>query len=430
MAARLRAHQGADAAAAPRRRGRLGGSARRARAPAPRVPADPRGGGPARAARRGAPQPIRAAAISRSTRRRPRRRSRSRSPSCSPRWTACCALAREPDLHDVVPRALDVDGAMAVIAALLALRDALPLVRRRRARRRAVAGAVGAARPARTRAPRGAHAPPAPSFRLCGDRACRRWPGCLKPRCSRAAAPWRPTSSRRSIPRRRPPRSRWRSTRSASATTPTGHGVELIELAGGWQILTRAEYTETIERAQLASRPHRLSAAALETLALIAYRQPLGRLEIEEIRGVSVGGMLKTLLERGLIDVVARGEGLGRPLLYGTTPALPRAVRAAPSRRTAARRRAGDRAPRRTAGRWSDRRDDAHPAGARARRRRVAAPRRGARRRRTRAGERRAGAARADRRSRRTTRSCVDGTPVARSPPPCSGSCSTSRRAS
>jgi segregation and condensation protein B len=101
-----------------------------------------------------------------------------------------------------------------------------------------------------------------------------------------------------------------------------GHGVELMELAGGWQILTRAEYTETIERAQLASRPHRLSAAALETLALIAYRQPLGRLEIEEIRGVSVGGMLKTLLERGLIDVVARGEGLGRPLMYGTTPAF------------------------------------------------------------------------------------------------------------
>jgi segregation and condensation protein B len=96
--------------------------------------------------------------------------------------------------------------------------------------------------------------------------------------------------------------------------------VELLEVAGGWQVLTRAEYTETIERAQLAARPHRLSAAALETLALIAYRQPLGRLEIEEIRGVSVGGMLKTLLERGLIDVVARGEGLGRPLLYGTTP--------------------------------------------------------------------------------------------------------------
>jgi segregation and condensation protein B len=99
-----------------------------------------------------------------------------------------------------------------------------------------------------------------------------------------------------------------------------GHGVELVELAGGWQILTRPEYTETIERAQLAARPQRLSAAALETLAIIAYRQPIGRAEIEEIRGVSAGGMLKTLLERGLIDVVGRADGVGRPLLYGTTP--------------------------------------------------------------------------------------------------------------
>ena len=99
-----------------------------------------------------------------------------------------------------------------------------------------------------------------------------------------------------------------------------GHGVELCEVGGGWQILTRAEYTEAIERAQLASRPQRLSAAALETLAIIAYRQPIGRAEIEEIRGVAVGSILKSLHERGLIDVVARGEGLGRPLLYGTTP--------------------------------------------------------------------------------------------------------------
>ena len=99
-----------------------------------------------------------------------------------------------------------------------------------------------------------------------------------------------------------------------------GHGVELSELAGGWQILTRAEYTEAIERAQLAARPARLSGAALESLAIIAYRQPISRSEIEEIRGVAVGGMLKSLHERGLIDVVGRGEGLGRPLLYGTTP--------------------------------------------------------------------------------------------------------------
>ncbi len=99
-----------------------------------------------------------------------------------------------------------------------------------------------------------------------------------------------------------------------------GHGVELQELGGGWQILTRAEYTEAIERAQLAARPARLSGAALETLAIIAYRQPISRAEIEEIRGVMVGSVLKSLHERGLIDVTGRGEGLGRPLLYGTTP--------------------------------------------------------------------------------------------------------------
>lgn len=99
-----------------------------------------------------------------------------------------------------------------------------------------------------------------------------------------------------------------------------GHGVELQELGGGWQILTRAEYTEAIERAQLAARPARLSGAALETLAIIAYRQPISRAEIEEIRGVMVGSVLKSLNERGLIDVTGRGEGLGRPLLYGTTP--------------------------------------------------------------------------------------------------------------
>ena len=101
-----------------------------------------------------------------------------------------------------------------------------------------------------------------------------------------------------------------------------GHGVELMEVAGGWQILTRPEYTEAIERAQLAARPQRLSAAALETLAIIAYRQPIGRAEIEEIRGVGAGAILKSLHERGLIDIVGRGEGIGRPLHYGTTTAF------------------------------------------------------------------------------------------------------------
>jgi segregation and condensation protein B len=99
-----------------------------------------------------------------------------------------------------------------------------------------------------------------------------------------------------------------------------GHGVELVEQGGGWQILTRPEYTEAIERAQMAVRPQRLSGAALETLAIVAYRQPIGRAEIAEIRGVDVGAILKSLLERGLVEVTARGEGLGRPLLYGTTP--------------------------------------------------------------------------------------------------------------
>lgn len=98
-----------------------------------------------------------------------------------------------------------------------------------------------------------------------------------------------------------------------------GHGVELMTVGDGWQILTRPEYTEAIERAQLATRPQRLSAAALETLAIIAYRQPIGRAEIEEIRGVGAGAILKSLQERGLADVVGRGEGMGRPLLYGTT---------------------------------------------------------------------------------------------------------------
>jgi segregation and condensation protein B len=93
-----------------------------------------------------------------------------------------------------------------------------------------------------------------------------------------------------------------------------------VELAGGWQILTRAAFATAIERAQAAQRTSRLSPATLETLATIAYRQPVGRAEIEEIRGVNAGGVLRTLQERSLIEVVGRSEGLGRPLLYGTTP--------------------------------------------------------------------------------------------------------------
>ena len=98
------------------------------------------------------------------------------------------------------------------------------------------------------------------------------------------------------------------------------HGIELVELAGGYQILTRPAFAAAIERAQISVRAPKLTAATLETLALIAYRQPVGRIEIEEIRGVSAGGVLRSLQERGLIEVVGRSEALGRPLLYGTTP--------------------------------------------------------------------------------------------------------------
>lgn len=100
------------------------------------------------------------------------------------------------------------------------------------------------------------------------------------------------------------------------------HGIELVELAGGYQVLTRPLYAAAIERAQFSVRAPKLTAATLETLAVIAYRQPVGRIEIEEIRGVSAGGVLRSLQERGLIEVVGRSEALGRPLLYGTTPLM------------------------------------------------------------------------------------------------------------
>ncbi|MDX2192685.1 MAG: SMC-Scp complex subunit ScpB [Gemmatimonadales bacterium] len=100
------------------------------------------------------------------------------------------------------------------------------------------------------------------------------------------------------------------------------HGVELAELGGGYQLVSRAVHAAAIERARFAERQQRLTPAAMETLAIIAYRQPVGRAEIEEIRGVSGGGVLRALQERGLIEVVGRSEALGRPLLYGTTPLL------------------------------------------------------------------------------------------------------------
>jgi segregation and condensation protein B len=99
----------------------------------------------------------------------------------------------------------------------------------------------------------------------------------------------------------------------------TERSFQIYEVAGGFQLLTRPEFVAVLERYDTVPQPSRLSAPALEVLAIIAYRQPLGRIEIEEIRGVGSSGVLRTLTERNLIEPVARGEGLGRPLLYGTT---------------------------------------------------------------------------------------------------------------
>ncbi len=94
---------------------------------------------------------------------------------------------------------------------------------------------------------------------------------------------------------------------------------QLVELGEGYQILTRSEFAPYLERFDTVPRPSRLSGPALETLAIIAYRQPIGRIEIEYIRGVQAAGVIRTLQDRDLIEVVGRAEGLGRPLLYGTT---------------------------------------------------------------------------------------------------------------
>jgi segregation and condensation protein B len=94
---------------------------------------------------------------------------------------------------------------------------------------------------------------------------------------------------------------------------------QIVELGEGYQILTRSELAPYLERFDTVPRPSRLSGPALETLAIIAYRQPIGRIEIEYIRGVGSSGVIRTLQDRDLVDVVGRAEGLGRPLLYGTT---------------------------------------------------------------------------------------------------------------
>ncbi|RMG01996.1 MAG: SMC-Scp complex subunit ScpB [Nitrospirae bacterium] len=97
-----------------------------------------------------------------------------------------------------------------------------------------------------------------------------------------------------------------------------GGGLLIREVAEGYQMVTAPEYAPYLRKLKETS-PTRLSPASLETLAIVAYRQPITKAEIDELRGVSSDGVLKSLLERRLIRIVGKKEAPGRPLLYGTT---------------------------------------------------------------------------------------------------------------
>ena len=99
----------------------------------------------------------------------------------------------------------------------------------------------------------------------------------------------------------------------------TGMAVELQEIAGGVRVSTRPEYAEYVRRLSRRPEVDRLSPSLMETLSIVAYRQPAPRVEVERIRGVQCGEALRSLLERRLIKVVGRSDQPGRPLLYGTT---------------------------------------------------------------------------------------------------------------
>src|SRR5438093_10840466 len=98
-----------------------------------------------------------------------------------------------------------------------------------------------------------------------------------------------------------------------------GRAFQLIEKAEGWQLATDPKYAPWVRQLFPAPKPARLSAPALETLAIIAYRQPITRADVEAVRGVNIDGVLQTLMERGLVKIAGRAEIPGRPLLYETT---------------------------------------------------------------------------------------------------------------
>jgi segregation and condensation protein B len=106
----------------------------------------------------------------------------------------------------------------------------------------------------------------------------------------------------------------------ASTLEQRGSGLVLRNVGGGWRLFTHPDAQATVERFVLSSRQARLTKASLETLAIVAYKQPVTRLQVSGIRGVNSDGVLRALQDRGLIEEAGRDEGPGRPVLYATTP--------------------------------------------------------------------------------------------------------------
>lgn len=98
-----------------------------------------------------------------------------------------------------------------------------------------------------------------------------------------------------------------------------GRGLQLTEVGGGYRIMTKAEFAPWLKRLEKVKAPAKLSRSALESLAIIAYKQPIVRAEVEQIRGVETSGVIRTLLERKLVRIVGRKDEPGRPIMYGTT---------------------------------------------------------------------------------------------------------------
>ncbi len=98
-----------------------------------------------------------------------------------------------------------------------------------------------------------------------------------------------------------------------------GRAFQLVEKAEGWQLVSDPAYAPWVRQLFPAAKPARLTPPSLETLAIVAYRQPITRADVEAVRGVAVDGVLQSLMERGLVKIAGRAEVPGRPLLYETT---------------------------------------------------------------------------------------------------------------